>query len=79
MANDRWPGSGDDAWRESDEMAPGAETVAESLDALRGERDVRAREAAEAQDRYVRTLAEFENFRRRTGREREEWRRQAQE
>jgi molecular chaperone GrpE len=79
MANDRWPGSGDDVWRESDAMASGSETAAESLDALRGERDARAREAAEAQDRYLRTLAEFENFRRRTGREREEWRRQAQE
>ena len=30
-------------------------------------------------DRYLRTLAEFENFRRRTNREREDWRRQAQE
>lgn len=79
MANDRWRGSSDDAWRESDEMAPASETAEESLDALRAERDARAREAAEAQDRYLRTLAEFENFRRRTGREREEWRRQSQE
>ena len=51
----------------------------ETLDALRSERDARAREAAEAQERYLRTLADFENFRRRTGREREDWRRQAQE
>ena len=51
----------------------------ESLEALRTERDARAREAAEAQERYLRTLADFENFRRRTGREREDWRRQAQE
>ncbi len=81
MANDRWPGPGDDAWRERDEpgAAPGGEGEAETLDALRSERDARAREAAEAQERYLRTLADFENFRRRTGREREEWRRQAQE
>ena len=46
---------------------------------LRSELDARTREAAEARDRYVRTLAEFDNYRRRTGREREEWRRQAQE
>jgi molecular chaperone GrpE len=79
MANDRWRGSSDDAWPESDEMAHASEAAEESLDALRAERDARAREAAEAQDRYLRTLAEFENFRRRTGREREDWRRQSQE
>jgi molecular chaperone GrpE len=79
MANDRWPGPGDDAWREREETvdAPGAEV--DTLDALRSERDAKGREAAEAQERYLRTLADFENFRRRTGREREEWRRQAQE
>ena len=79
MANDRWPGPGDDAWPDGEEAAaaPGADD--ETLDALRSERDARAREAAEAQERYLRTLADFENFRRRTGREREEWRRQAQE
>lgn len=38
----------------------------------------RAREAAQAQDRYLRTLAEFENYRKRTARDREDWRRQAQ-
>ena len=79
MANDRWPGPGDDAWRDREETvdAPGAD--ADTLDALRSERDAKGREAAEAQERYLRTLADFENFRRRTGREREEWRRQAQE
>src|SRR5262249_45694790 len=55
------------------------ETASEGLEELRGERDARAREAAEAQERYLRTLAEFENFRRRTNREREDWRRQGQE
>jgi molecular chaperone GrpE len=79
MANDRWRGSSDDAWPESDETAQASDTAEESLDALRAEREARAREAAAAQDRYLRTLAEFENFRRRTGREREEWRRQSQE
>ena len=79
MANDRWPGPGDDAWREREEPSEGRGSGEDSLDALRVERDARAREAAEAQERYLRTLADFENFRRRTGREREEWRRQAQE
>jgi molecular chaperone GrpE len=77
MANDRWRGPGDAAWGEPDaaETAP----VDESVETLRTERDARAREAAESQDRYLRTLAEFDNFRRRTNREREDWRRQAQE
>jgi molecular chaperone GrpE len=76
MANDRWPGPDDAAWGDREDVAEPGE---ESLEALRSERDARAREAAEAQDRYLRTLAEFENFRRRTAREREDWRRQAQE
>ena len=79
MANDRWSEPGDAArsQREAAAEAPGPEE--ESLEALRSERDARAREAAEAQERYLRTLADFENFRRRIGREREDWRRQAQE
>ena len=77
MASDRWAGPGD-TWHER-EAAAEAPTPGEDLEALRGERDARAREAAEAQDRYLRTLADFENFRRRTTREREDWRRQAQE
>lgn len=52
---------------------------ADSRDATRAELEARTRQAAEAQDRYLRTLADFENFRRRVSREREEWRRQAQE
>src|SRR5262245_54513687 len=78
MANDRWPGSGDgrdEIDGEAGALGPGEESV----EGLRSERDARAREAAEAQERYLRTLAEFENFRRRTHREREDWRRQAQE
>ncbi|HWC06322.1 MAG TPA: nucleotide exchange factor GrpE [Gemmatimonadota bacterium] len=79
MANDRWPGPGDAA-RSREEAAPEPGGPGEeSLEALRAERDARAREAADLQDRYLRTLADFENFRRRTGREREDWRRQAQE
>jgi molecular chaperone GrpE len=77
MADDRWePG---DAARAEWEAARDAAGSEETSEALRVERDARAREAAEAQDRYLRTLADFENFRRRTGREREDWRRQAQE
>ncbi len=49
------------------------------LEALRAEAETKGREAAEAQDRYLRALADFDNFRRRVAREREEWRRQAQE
>jgi molecular chaperone GrpE len=78
MANDRWPEPGD-ATRSEQDAAPPAETGEESLEALRSERDARAREAAESHERYLRALADFENFRRRTGREREDWRRQAQE
>lgn len=79
MADDRWPEPGDAARGQWDAApdAPGAGE--ESLEALRSERDARAREGAEAQDRYLRTLADFDNFRRRIGREREDWRRQAQE
>lgn len=79
MANDRWRGPDDAPWgaRDAETDAPGASD--ESLETLRAERDTRAREAGEAQDRYLRTLAEFENFRRRTNRERDDWRRQAQE
>jgi molecular chaperone GrpE len=51
----------------------------ETLEGLRAEADARAREAGEAQDRYLRTLAEFDNYRKRTLRERDEWRRQGQE
>src|SRR5215510_11060282 len=57
----------------------GAASTDEDLESLRAEIDAKARQAAEAQDRYLRTLADFDNFRRRVGREREEWRRQAQE
>jgi molecular chaperone GrpE len=79
MANDRWPGSGEDAWGEETDTSETPTVDEASLGALREERDARAREAAEAQERYLRTLADFENFRRRTNREREEWRRRAQE
>jgi molecular chaperone GrpE len=57
----------------------GGADPADSRDAARAELDAKTREAADAQDRYLRTLADFDNFRRRVSREREEWRRQAQE
>jgi molecular chaperone GrpE len=76
---DRWSDA-DDAARGQWDAAPEAPDAGEeSLGALRSELDARAREATEARDRYIRTLAEFDNYRRRTGREREDWRRQAQE
>jgi len=55
------------------------ETTDDGQDALRAEAEAKARAAAEAQDRYLRALADFDNFRRRVAREREEWRRLAQE
>ncbi len=76
---DRWSDADDPARGPWDAAAEAPDVGEESLDALRSELETRAREAAEARDRYVRTLAEFENYRRRTGREREDWRRQAQE
>jgi len=55
-----------------------AGSVDEQVELLRAELEKRAREAAESQDRYLRTLAEFDNYRKRIVREREDWRRQAQ-
>ena len=61
----------------------GGDAVASPLDdsvaQLKEAAVARAREAAEAQDRALRTLADFDNYRKRIAREREEWRRQAQE
>lgn len=91
MADDRMAGPGAAARGQGDAASDGGavreERTAleergaadETLETLRAERDARAREAAEAQDRYLRTLAEFDNYRRRTGREREDWTRRAQE
>lgn len=56
-----------------------ADSPDDGREAFRAEADAKTREAAEAQERYLRALADFDNFRRRVGREREEWRRQAQE
>lgn len=71
---DTTPGTGG-AGPDATEVPP----AGESLEALRAELAARAREAAEAQDRHLRALAEFDNYRRRTLREREEWRQRAQE
>jgi molecular chaperone GrpE len=79
MANDRWPEPGGAARNQRDVAPEPSDSAEESIETLRSERDARAKETAEAQERYIRTLADFENFRRRTGREREEWRRHAQE
>jgi molecular chaperone GrpE len=79
MADDRWSDADDAARAQWDAGPEAPDSAEEGLEALRSERDARAREAAEARDRYLRTLAEFDNSRRRTGREREDWRRQAQE
>lgn len=68
------PEDGQDAAAPS---AARAET-ADPLESLRGELEAKTREAAETHDRYLRTLADLDNYRKRTAREREEWRRQAQ-
>ena len=83
MAADHYasPGAGRAAG-DPDDRAPAAEEAATeggALEGLRAELAARTREAAEAHDRHLRTLAEFENYRRRIGREREDWGRQAQE
>src|SRR5206468_3479111 len=62
---------------------PGAATTtsagAASLEALQAELAARTREAAEANDRHLRALADFDNYRKRVAREREEVSRQAQQ
>lgn len=59
------------------EAEPTSSAPAEA-EVLRVEAEARAREAAQAQDRYLRTLADFDNFRKRVERERAEWRDRAQ-
>lgn len=59
--------------------AASAARIEESLDELRAEVEAKSREAAEARDRYLRTLADFDNYRRRVERERAEWALRAQE
>jgi molecular chaperone GrpE len=63
--------------RFADESLSGSTSTDE--ESLRAEVESKAREAAGAQERYLRTLADFDNFRRRVGRERDDWRRLAQE
>jgi molecular chaperone GrpE len=68
-------------WEAGAESRPGLEDPSASGAAgadLQAQLERREREAAEAQDRYVRALAEFDNYRKRTLRDRDEWRRQAQ-
>jgi molecular chaperone GrpE len=79
MADDRVTEPGDPARSQGDGAPEAWAGADETPEALREERDLRAREASEAQDRYLRTLADFDNYRKRIGREREDWRRQAQE
>jgi len=56
------------------ESVPSAAEAAEVLEGAGGEIDQAKKEAAAAQDRFLRTAADFENFRRRTLREKEELR-----
>jgi molecular chaperone GrpE len=61
-----------------DPAGGGAAASAAGPEALQGQLERLAREVAEAQDRYLRTLAEFDNYRKRMLRDRDDWRRQAQ-
>jgi molecular chaperone GrpE len=70
------PASAEDRQESHD---PGPAGTEESLDTLRAKVEVTAREAAEAHSRHLRTLADFDNYRKRIERERVEWRRQSQE
>jgi molecular chaperone GrpE len=59
-------------------LDPAAEPSVAEGDDLQAALQARAREAAEARERYLRTLADFDNYKKRMAREREDWRRQAQ-
>jgi molecular chaperone GrpE len=80
MMDERLPQDPDDGGRAQLDGAPdGAPTSAdEQVESLRAEVEKQTREAALAQDRYLRLLAEFDNYRKRVTREREDQRRQAQ-
>jgi molecular chaperone GrpE len=78
MADDRVPTPGESARGEGDGV-PETGAAEGTLAALREARDALAREAAEAQERHLRALADFDNYRKRVAREREDWSRQAQE
>jgi molecular chaperone GrpE len=73
------PLSADALQAELEALRAEREALRAERDALRAEAEGRARELAEARDRFLRTLADFENFRRRVAREREEWGQRAQE
>jgi len=80
MMDERLPQDPDEAGRAQLDGAPeGAPaSVDGQVESLRAEVEKRTREAAEAQDRYLRLLAEFDNYRKRVTREREDQRRQSQ-
>jgi len=59
--------------------SPEAPAEADARERLQAALEAKGREAAEHYDRYLRALADFENYRRRVQREREEWTRLAQE
>jgi len=59
-------------------LDPDAEPSVTEADDLQAALQARAREAAEARERYLRTLADFDNYKKRMARDREDWRGQAQ-
>jgi len=78
--DERLPQDPDEGGRAQLDGAPDGPpaSVDGQVESLRAEVEKRTREAAEAQDRYLRLLAEFDNYRKRVTREREDQRRQAQ-
>jgi len=80
MMDERLPPDPDEGGRaQLDGASEGAPaSVDGQVESLRAEVEKRTREATEAQDRYLRLLAEFDNYRKRVTREREDQRRQAQ-
>src|SRR5438874_8888560 len=70
---------GNSATMEAAERAPDPPAAAVEADGLRARLEEQERAAAEAHDRYLRTLADFDNYRKRTRSEQEDMKRWAHE
>lgn len=81
MTEERFEGEGAEERASAEPGAPAPEASGErdALGQLREALEAKTREAAEHYDRYLRALADFENYKRRAQRERDEWTRLAHE
>ncbi len=81
MTEERLEGEGAEERASAEPGAPAPEAPGErdALGQLREALEAKTREAAEHYDRYLRALADFENYKRRAQRERDEWTRLAHE